>query len=190
MQHKSQRSWFVVVLAALIGLGSIGAATTAEAQRVEFRLPHVQVTLGRAPPPPRYYYVDRTPPASDLVWQNGYWAWNGQQHVWVDGRWVHSRPGYAWRDARWERRGSRQWHYQPGAWYRAQPTYQYQQQPVYVPQPAPAYPRERRYEINFGGRGHRDHDRGYDRDDHRDRGHDRGDRYDDHDRGRGHGHRH
>ena len=61
------------------------------------------------PPPPG-------PMASRMVWQPGYWRWNGARYVWVGGRYARGpRPHAVWIAGHWaERRG--RWVWVPGHW--------------------------------------------------------------------------
>lgn len=179
---SKRNSWLFALLAALIGLGSLGVAESASAQvRVRFGR-HVQIDLGgriRTAPPPVRYEVRPPPPSSSMVWQPGYWALNGNEYTWVEGRYVQTRTGYAWRQPRWESR-SGAWVMVPGAWVAVQssPTVVYTQ-PSYPPQQNDRYGygsddndynryRTRRHrDDQYGYYGNNDH--GYDRYNRRDR---------------------
>lgn len=73
------------------------------------------IEIGIAPPPPRV--VEAPPPRPGFVWAQGYWAWNGHEHVWREGHWIPERRGYRWIADRWDERHGH-WHYVPGHWER------------------------------------------------------------------------
>src|SRR5687767_10669164 len=106
---RTKRHWLIAALAALIGLGSLGVAETASAQRfrVDIERPQVRARVHfggrvRVAPPPVRYEVRPPAPRADLIWQPGYWSYNGRQYVWVEGQYVPARRGYAWREPRWQ----------------------------------------------------------------------------------------
>jgi hypothetical protein len=67
-----------------------------------------------APPKPRFEYRPQ-PPASDHLWINGYWNWNGDNYRWVSGYWQAPRPGHVWEPHRWEQEGQH-WRQRGGQW--------------------------------------------------------------------------
>jgi len=150
---SKRNSWLFALLAALIGLGSLGVAESASAQvRIRFGR-HVQVDLGgriRTAPPPMRVEVRPPPPSTSMVWQPGYWVLNGNQYTWVEGRYVQMRTGYAWRQPRWENRTGA-WVMVPGAWVAVQssPTVVYNQ---------PSYPPQQNDSNGYGGYGSDDND--------------------------------
>jgi len=116
----------------LLAAGLVLAAAPAFAQ--------VQISPGPPPPPPGTHEVERTtttvttvapvepppveaevipaPPAPDLTWKPGHWAWNLDTHnyEWVKGsyverpahmvkftpgRWEHRPDGWYWIDGHW-----------------------------------------------------------------------------------------
>jgi hypothetical protein len=95
----------LVRLVASLGL-LLGAASVADAQYVTV-----------APPPPRAELVPAPPPgAVPLVWQPGYWRWNGGQYVWVGGHYRHApRRGAMWVPGHWAG-GPRGYRWVPGHW--------------------------------------------------------------------------
>jgi hypothetical protein len=104
-----------LALFAALGLaaaGSLGFAPPAQAAHVV-----VGVTVGVAPPAPRYVRVP--PPRRGYVWAPGYWRWEprAHRHVWVEGYWVRARPGYRYVPERWVHYG-RGWRLERGHWVR------------------------------------------------------------------------
>lgn len=96
------------IAVAALALG--GAVTSAPAQA----RPYIGVSIGVAPPPPRFERVGVRP---GYVWAPGYWRWNGGRHVWASGYWVPGRPGYRYRPAAWVQSGPA-WRFRGGYWYR------------------------------------------------------------------------
>lgn len=47
-------------------------------------------------PPQVIVEVRPTAPATDYVWIQGYWSWQGARWVWVAGHWEARRVGYIW----------------------------------------------------------------------------------------------
>lgn len=73
------------------------------------------ITIGNAPPPPRYEVVPS--PRRGLEWAPGYWNWNGRRHVWVPGHWERARPGHYYKRPEWRQvRGG--WRLEQGRWER------------------------------------------------------------------------
>ncbi len=72
-----------------------------------------QIIIDVAPPPVQYETMP--PPRAGLVWESGYWRWNGRRHVWVAGHWERARPGYAYSGPNWVERDGR-WHYNGRRW--------------------------------------------------------------------------
>ncbi len=75
--------------------------------------------VGVAPPAPRVE-VMTVAPSPGHFWANGYWWWNGHEHVWVGGHWVKARPGHVWVHEHWAHRGN-EWFFYPGHWVKAAP---------------------------------------------------------------------
>lgn len=100
------------LLAPLIAVAALGAviAPTAEARG------YVSVSVGVAPPPPRY---ERVVVRRGHVWAPGYWRWapHAQRYVWVRGYWMPARPGWRWVGPRWVPRGPH-WVFRAGYWSR------------------------------------------------------------------------
>ncbi len=77
--------------------------------------PSPTVTVHVRPPAP-YQEVVGLAPAPGYVWVDGYWAWQGGQHVWVRGRWMAPpHPGHVWIRSGWTLRGG-QYVFMPGRW--------------------------------------------------------------------------
>ncbi len=73
----------------------------------------VSITIGSAPPPPRFEYF---PPARDgFVWIPGFWGWESQHHVWLPGHWEGARAGHVYHRALWVREGAH-WRLVPAYW--------------------------------------------------------------------------
>ncbi len=77
----------------------------------------VGVTIGVAPPPPRYVRVP--PPRAGYVWAPGYWRWDYRlhRHIWAGGYWVRVRPGYRYVPEHWVHRRDG-WYFRRGHWVR------------------------------------------------------------------------
>lgn len=75
------------------------------------------VTLDRAPPPPRY----ENPPAAPAgqIWAPGHWIWNGGRYDWVDGHFEVKRQGMRYTPAHWEATGDHEWTLREGQWQRS-----------------------------------------------------------------------
>ena len=114
-------------LALLSILACSFSASSASAQaRVELRAtahlpappplpPAPSVTIDVRPPAPHQEIVGLAP-SPQHVWVDGYWAWQGGQHVGIRGRWLAPpAPGHVWLRAGWARQGG---HYVfvPGRW--------------------------------------------------------------------------
>lgn len=103
-----------LILAAALALAGIGFIATPMAQAA----PQVsaQISLGVAPPAPRFERVP--PPRTGFVWAPGHWRWNprARRYVWANGRWMRGRPGYRYAPARWQRGPHGHWHYRAGYW--------------------------------------------------------------------------
>ena len=67
------------------------------------------------PPPEKPVYEVEQGDRKGYLWANGYWSWNGKQHVWQSGRWIKQRSGYVWVGDTWAHRGA-MWHLYPGHW--------------------------------------------------------------------------
>lgn len=74
---------------------------------------NVNLDIGVPPPVPRYEAVPA--PREGFVWIQGFWGWDGNQHVWHEGHWEAQRRGYVYQPARWDRVGDR-WRYNEGKW--------------------------------------------------------------------------
>ncbi len=97
---KLQRSVAMVAVAAVLGSAAPALA---------------QVLVPSAPPPPRREVVPR-PPGPGMVWQGGFWRWNGVRYVWVPGHFARApRPGVRWIPGHWVRR-PRGWVWVAGHW--------------------------------------------------------------------------
>lgn len=100
-----------LTFAAMIALGTAAFAPLPALAQTSFSL-----TIGNAPPPPRFESV----PAArhGYVWAPGYWNWVGNRHVWVGGHWERERHGYQYVGATWiqDRNG---WRLDPGGWRQA-----------------------------------------------------------------------
>lgn len=69
-----------------------------------------------APPPPPQAEVVPPNPGGPVVWQPGYWAWNGRW-VWVAGRYERTpRPGAVWVPGHWVQGPLGRWRWIPGHW--------------------------------------------------------------------------
>ncbi|MFW5875815.1 MAG: hypothetical protein ACOCXM_03700 [Myxococcota bacterium] len=68
---------------------------------VQYAVPAYTADVTVAPPEPLMEVVG-TPPDDHYTWVNGYWWWNGDQHVWMRGHWA-PRPaaGYVWVRSGW-----------------------------------------------------------------------------------------
>jgi hypothetical protein len=99
-------------LALLAGLGLTCAAGAMYAPPAAAQVA-VGVSIGVAPPPPRFERVP--PPRAGYVWAPGYWRWDGRRHVWAGGYWVRARPGYTYRPAYWVH-GRDGWRFRNGYW--------------------------------------------------------------------------
>ncbi|MCE9669271.1 hypothetical protein LY474_15780 [Myxococcus stipitatus] len=74
-----------------------------------------ELTTQQAPPPPREE-VRPIAPATNLVWQPGYWYWAGSRWDWVGGTWAAApRAGLVFVSPRWVLRGAN-WHFVGGGW--------------------------------------------------------------------------
>ena len=76
----------------------------------------VEIIAPRAPPPPRIEPVP-APPSTQVIWQQGHWAWNGNDYIWLPGRYVE-RPApqtASWEPGHWEQ-GSNGWIWVEGHW--------------------------------------------------------------------------
>lgn len=76
--------------------------------------------------------VDRAPPAarqqerplkpsSDVIWQDGHWAWDADAELWywVSGTWASEQPGKIWIPGYWdpvETDGGRKWQWVEARW--------------------------------------------------------------------------
>lgn len=111
------RAWTIgptVFSVALLGAcAAMGAGCVATAEE---RPPRIYVT---GPPPPALVETRPRPSAPNLVWVDGYWHWNGVQHVWIPGHWESPPAGLVWVPPRYGTMEGR-YIYNPGAW-RAQP---------------------------------------------------------------------
>jgi hypothetical protein len=68
------------------------------------------------PPPPVRVEAFGVAPGPGFVFVNGYWGYQGGNHVWIPGRWERPPHGRsAWEAGRWERQGNR-WAYRQGRW--------------------------------------------------------------------------
>jgi hypothetical protein len=69
------------------------------------------------PPPPRRAEIPPAVPATDLLWLEGHWNWDGAKYVWTPGRysprpaptanwlpgyWEEQSGGWTWTDGRWD----------------------------------------------------------------------------------------
>jgi hypothetical protein len=101
-----------ILAGAALAVGASVAGGTALAQV------GVEVTIPRAPPPPRTEVIPVLPPDRIEVdhWRPGHWRWDGDEYVWVPGRYV-TRPqrSAVWVPARWEQRPNG-WVYIEGHW--------------------------------------------------------------------------
>lgn len=63
-------------------------------------------------PPSLPIYAVPPPPAEELVWQPGYWRWDGYGYFWVPGTWVEAPiAGLLWTPGYWDWNGyAYQWH--------------------------------------------------------------------------------
>jgi len=98
------------VLAALLlaAAATSGVAPAAQAHG------YVALSVGMAPPPPRYERVLVRP---GYVWAPGGWRWRHARYVWTRGRWIVARPGWRYVPARWAPHGPR-WVFRAGYWSR------------------------------------------------------------------------
>lgn len=90
------------------GLGTLMAGSIVTASQAQPR-PYPPI------PPPRF--EERPPPPGRrLIWQQGYWHWNGGAYDWMPGHWVRPpRPAAVWVPGRWvARRGA--WVWAPAHW--------------------------------------------------------------------------
>lgn len=61
----------------------------------------VYVSINIAPPP-LPYYIQPAPPAADLLWIPGYWAYDDDGYYWVPGTWVLApQRGFLWTPGYW-----------------------------------------------------------------------------------------
>jgi len=97
-----------VLVSALLSAGTIAAVVTPLSSVAQ-----IEVFVNTAPPAVRYEAVPA--PRSGYVWSNGYWNYNGTQHVWTPGDWQASRPGYTYSQPRWVENDGR-WRYQASRW--------------------------------------------------------------------------
>ncbi len=73
------------------------------------------ITVGNAPPPPRYEVVPAARRGHE--WAPGYWNWNGRRHVWVPGHWERARAGHYYKRPEWQHvHGG--WRLERGGWHR------------------------------------------------------------------------
>jgi len=95
-----------LLCAGLVMVPLLASTTSASAQAYP---PPYQPGEAVPPPPPG-------PQAAYMVWQPGYWRWNGVQYVWVTGHYVHApRPAAVWVPGHWAARGGA-WVWIPGHW--------------------------------------------------------------------------
>jgi hypothetical protein len=73
----------------------------------------VSISVGEAPPPPRFESVPA--PRRGYIWAPGYWNWDGHRHEWQAGHWEQERPGAQYRRPEWMREG-REWRLNRGGW--------------------------------------------------------------------------
>ncbi|MEM9069167.1 MAG: YXWGXW repeat-containing protein [Myxococcota bacterium] len=66
-------------------------------------------------PPPAPRETPPPPPAPGLVWQPGFWQWNGQNFVWIAGRWALPQDNKEWQAPSWQVRGNVRI-FVPGRW--------------------------------------------------------------------------
>jgi len=72
-----------------------------------------------APPPPPAEAVPPPPPGPPgaMVWQPGYWSWDGRAYVWVAGVYARRPHRHAmWVAPRWVA-GPHGWVWEPGHWH-------------------------------------------------------------------------
>jgi hypothetical protein len=93
-----------------------GVAVAAVAAVLGSALPaFAQAFVPNAPPPLRREVVPR-PPGAGMVWQGGFWRWNGRAWVWVRGHYARPpRPGGRWIPGHWVHR-PRGWFWAAGHW--------------------------------------------------------------------------
>ena len=94
-----------------LAVASLFAASTAIAAPLATAA--VDITVGVAPPAPRYEAVPS--PRAGYTWAPGYWAWDNQRYVWRSGEWMPERHGHHWVAHNWEHRGDR-WYFHEGHW--------------------------------------------------------------------------
>lgn len=77
----------------------------------------VGISVGGAPPAPRFVGPVGVAPGPGYIWTNGYWDWRGGTWVWVDGRWLlppHGRR--VWVEPYYHPYGAGAYHYHRGYW--------------------------------------------------------------------------
>ncbi|MFO0878279.1 MAG: hypothetical protein U0840_13085 [Gemmataceae bacterium] len=75
-------------------------------------------TVGKKPPAPVEEVPPEEKPEGEVVWINGYWAWDDerQDFLWVSGIWRTLPPGKQWVSGYWREAGGEQWQWVPGFW--------------------------------------------------------------------------
>ena len=76
-------------------------------------------------PPPPQEEVRLKQPGTDVFWQPGHWAWNGEQSqfYWVAGSWEREREGFFWLPGYWEsvdEAGAKGWRWTEARWARTE----------------------------------------------------------------------
>jgi hypothetical protein len=84
--------------------------------------PKPTMTVNRQPPAPLDEMPPEDRPEGDVVWINGYWAWDDdrQDYLWVSGCWRAAPPGKDWVAGYWREADQNQWQWVPGFWHTAQ----------------------------------------------------------------------
>lgn len=128
------------IAALLLSIGATAFLPTTASAQV-----NVNITLGDAPPPPRYEVVPG--PRAGYIWAPGYWNWDGGRHVWSSGHWERVRRNEVYVRPEWREEGGR-WRFVQGGWRNGQ-HHKHEER------------RERDYEDRHEGRDDHDRGRGY-----------------------------